>query len=137
MGHSLGGRIVLKVAEYCGALMEELGEPSVQLRSMVALAPAIRDDELDWTLVKKGVTQKPEIFYSHEDLMLSLMSRAGDKSMIYPLVGFQGTNTLGVFNVDCSRFELGHDDYASAWGKIFRYSNSILRCLSSICLFSF
>ena len=128
IGHSLGGRIVLKAAEYCGAIVEELGMPAVQLRSVVALAPAILDEELDWSMVRKGIVkQKPEIFYSNEDLILSLLFRAGE-GKFSPALGFQGSNSPEVFNIDCSRFDLGHNDYAGAWGRIFRYSNSILRC---------
>lgn len=127
VGHSLGGRVALKAAEYCGKIVNELGMPAVQLRSVVALAPVIQDNELDWDMVRKGVSQKPEVFYSNEDLVLSLLFRAGE-GMLSPLVGFQGANSSTVFNIDCSRFGLGHDDYVGSWGKVFRNSNSILRC---------
>lgn len=61
LGHSLGGRIVLKTAERL---------QTKKLHGLIALASAVEAKELDLHKVSANVTQKPQIYYSHRDLVL-------------------------------------------------------------------
>lgn len=68
MGHSLGGKIVLKIAEQF---------PSPNLQKVIALAPALEVSKFDFREAARSVPTKPIICYSAKDRVLSLIFACG------------------------------------------------------------
>lgn len=65
LGHSLGGRIALRVAE------------SLPLTRLIALAPAIDIHNVDYTSIVRSVAERPAVCYSHRDRVLSTLFTCG------------------------------------------------------------
>ena len=71
-GHSLGGRIVLKVAEAIHV--------SKKIQSIAALAPAVSAPEVDLGRVSQAVEGTPFVCYSSKDKVLSTLFPCGQQS---------------------------------------------------------
>jgi len=74
VGHSLGARIALRLAE-------RLKERPVDVPVRVsAWAPAIDQDELVWATLRE-LPEPPEVFYTHNDLVLRYLYKIGRASL--------------------------------------------------------
>lgn len=71
-GHSLGGRIALKVSEN----LSSFGK----IRSITALAPAISASDIDLNKVAAAAAKTPLICYSSRDRVLSTLFPCGEQS---------------------------------------------------------
>ena len=126
VGHSLGGRIVLKVAELIGGAgpLQRSGEPP-RLDEVIALAPAIARDELDFDAIRAGVRRRPEIFYSSDDAVLGKLFGVGEWSSKDAL-GWAGPDPAddrvhGIDASDLRRNNYGHG-YATCLRQALRRS---------------
>jgi pimeloyl-ACP methyl ester carboxylesterase len=102
VGHSLGGRIALRVAE-TGA---------VDLRAVVCLAPAVAASSLRADgLVSFARQARLAVVHSAEDQVLSVLFRLGEGTSEHA-VGYAGApaSWTGVRN---QRVDCGHLDYAA------------------------
>ncbi len=80
VGHSLGGRIVLRAAE--GGSIEHVA-------TVFSLAPAVRAADLDLRTVARGTRHSPHVFHSSMDAVLNIPFRLGEATLQHAL-GFSG-----------------------------------------------
>lgn len=95
IGHSLGGRIVLKTSQYA---------KSNNILQTFAFAPAVLETECDFSIISCNNTSQPAIFYSKNDLILNYLYRLGERTKALPLgyAGIKRKNNQGLldsFNV--------------------------------------
>ena len=65
VGHSLGGRIALRVAQ------------TMPVHKVLTLAPAVDIHSVDYALVAEHAAEKPSVFYSPRDRVLSTLFTCG------------------------------------------------------------
>ena len=108
IGHSLGGRIALQASRFT---------KSTNILQTYALAPAILEDDCDFTQVNANIKGKSVVYYSENDAILNFLYRAGELTLTQPL-GFTGVqkkkhrSDIQSFNVSTWKgHEMGHQDY--------------------------
>ena len=108
VGHSLGGRIVLKASAKARRY---------NVLQTYALAPAVQEEDCNFNKIRAHVQGKPAIFYSQNDWTLNIMYRMGEMTFTQPL-GYTGitqkksrskVQSLDVSNWDDSSMK--HNDY--------------------------
>ena len=110
IGHSLGGRIVLKTSQYA---------KSNNILQTFALAPAILETDCDFSTICSNNTRQPAVFYSKNDLILNIVYRIGERTKTLPLgyAGIKEKNNQGlVHSFNASKWngkKMGHNGYTS------------------------
>lgn len=111
IGHSLGGRIALRMCEHAGAL------GLAERPKAIAFAPAVCDCELNWSSLADYSPEEIEVFFSKSDKVLRFLFSAGRLNLT-PALGLKGVpleheKHIGV--VDATerpyRSKRGHSDY--------------------------
>lgn len=124
MGHSLGGRIVLRVGELLSKKYINLEAKNIP--GIISLAPAIKNSEIDLSILN-DMRSDVEVFYSKYDMILKVLYKVGEKSL--------GTTIgeLGVNDVRCNN--IMNYDVSSCHGRQLRghthYESDILPLLES------
>lgn len=114
VGHSLGGRMVLRYAEAAGR-----GEVP-QVRSIHSLAAAIAPGDLDWHDVARGARRRPVVVFSDADTLLQTVYRLGAVEIDEP-VGLVGPpRGAPVTRRDLSAHGTGHLDYVDEMHRCVR-----------------
>jgi pimeloyl-ACP methyl ester carboxylesterase len=108
VGHSLGGRIVLRGSQRLHGV-----------ERVVALAPAVRAEEVSWS---DAVEQNGsiDVFHSHADWILGFLYRVGEARQGLP-VGYVGSDDPRVSSHDVTRWEgsfVGHNGYQSCFDRM-------------------
>ena len=110
VGHSLGGRICIKV-------LEAAPNHQAQSFSSIALAPAVLDNEVSWEDIRPLPHPRIEAYWSYGDLVLAVLFRTGQFTLGSP-IGFSGplpSRQNLVKSVDCTKcgkwLGRGHGDY--------------------------
>ena len=112
IGHSLGGRIALRMAETY--TQSDEGYPSPEV---IALAPAVSQQEIKWACLDDYPLGNVELFYSTEDKVLRYLFRLGQASMEQAIghVGMPHRPHRAVRCIDATdrpyRKARGHSDY--------------------------
>lgn len=129
VGHSLGGRIVLKASEHLGRLadLSYRGTPA-RVAGVLALAAAAGQAEIDFELVAKGAESTPEVFFSKYDTVLFWVFR-GIEWEASP-VGLTGApdGCDSIRSVDASRIggrKVRHASYSSRLVHILQHSEVV------------
>jgi len=110
IGHSLGGRIALRVCEMALASAKPL-------HRTIALAPAIGQNELSWNTFNKCSHNDLEILYSKKDKVLKYLFPIGQGSLDKPvgLVGVPNDYRSNIASIDVTDHGYyspkGHNDY--------------------------
>jgi pimeloyl-ACP methyl ester carboxylesterase len=106
VGHSLGGRIVLRAT--CSG-------PRRRARAVVALAPAIEQASINLNGASLGSLTKPTICHSENDWVLKYLFRLAEGTMEHA-VGYDGAHHRACRDVDVGCVhgaEVGHHDYVN------------------------
>ena len=106
VGHSLGGRIVLRAAAVSSGL---------RVRRVVALAAAVERTKTDLAGVARQCNQPPVIFHSRNDTVLNLLFRLGERTTSHAL-GYNGSDDSSCRDVDFSLRQgskVGHGTYST------------------------
>lgn len=107
IGHSLGGRMALKVA----ARLADFGSDQT---GIIALAPAVTSNEINKESLKKSII-KPEVYYSRSDWVLKFLYKVGQLTLEDPvgLVGNLGDSFAKEVDFTNSRYRKnrGHVSY--------------------------
>jgi len=110
IGHSLGGRIALRVCEMALSSAKPL-------HKTIALAPAIGQNELSWNTFNKCTHNDLEILYSKKDKVLKYLFPIGQGSLDKPvgLVGVPNDYRSNIASIDMTDrgydSSRGHNDY--------------------------
>ncbi len=116
VGHSLGGRIVLRAAE-SGRVNS--------LESVIALAPAVRLKDLTLKRVVENSIRPPEVYWSRSDLVLEFLFRIGEITSTHAL-GFTGPSARsGLSSFDTSVYAdtvTAHGSYQEIAAELLRES---------------
>lgn len=123
IGHSLGGRIALRLLEK----QDQIGNDRV---FVCALAPAIMEREL--YIQHHNELVKNEIFYSRHDIVLRFLFGLGEGTFFGDALGLVGPSAKsknGLKGIDISsRFfckKVGHTDYEEHFPTILALSSSM------------
>lgn len=115
-GHSLGGRIVLRAAE-SGRVDS--------LESVIALAPAIRSEDLVLERTVENTRRPPEVYWSRADAVLEFLFRIGEGTWDHSL-GFSGpSKRSGLSSFDTSVYDdavTAHGTYGQIAAKLLKKS---------------
>ena len=108
VGHSLGGRIVLKASAKARRH---------NVLQTYALAPAIQEEDCSFNKIRAHVEHKPALFYSENDFVLNIAYRMGEMTFTQPL-GYTGItkrkSRSKTQSLDVSMWEgqpMRHNDY--------------------------
>lgn len=123
IGHSLGGRVALRVREFFRG-------PPKRIPHVVAFAPALSPNEVKWDNMKKGLSRPGECFHSKHDQMLALAYGATQLWLNYSigLWGVPSEHSDAIRNIDVSVLpnggKRGHAHYVSDWVELLRAHSS-------------
>ena len=118
IGHSLGGRIVLKTSQYA---------KSNNILQTFAFAPAVLETECDFSTICSNTRSQPAVFYSKNDLILNIVYRLGERTRTLPLgyAGIKKKNNQGlVHSFNASKWhgkKIGHFDYTSKFEPLLSH----------------
>lgn len=108
VGHSLGGRIVLKASAKARRH---------NVLQTYALAPAVQEEDCNFNKIRAHVEDKPVIFYSENDFVLNIAYRMGEMTFTQPL-GYTGItkrkSRSKIQSLDVSMWKgkaMRHNDY--------------------------
>ena len=118
IGHSLGGRIVLKTSQYA---------KSNNILQTFAFAPEVLETDCDFSTICSNNTSQPAVFYSKNDLILNIVYRIGARTKTLPLgyAGIKEKNNQGlIHSFNASKWDgkkIGHFDYTSRCASLLSH----------------